>query len=78
MTARRSWFRFWIDGRTSKFAHSLAIEWTEKRDGQGIAACDVNPYEHTPDPLAVGFVPANEDAARCPACLEVVEGKVAA
>lgn len=67
MTTRRSWFLLWVNGRTSKFAHSLAVEWTEKADGQATAACGVNAYAHAPDPRTVGFCPAG-DAPRCPEC----------
>ena len=68
--AKRRWFRYWISGRLSKFAHLLAVEWTEPSDGRAKSACGVDPYETAPHPLTVGFVPAEEFRPRCTPCLE--------
>ena len=73
----REWFFYFINGRTSKYAHSLAVYWTCKEDGQGIASCGINPYDYAPDvedgALTVGFQPADDAAPRCPACLVALE-----
>lgn len=62
----------------SQWAHSLAVEWASKADGQAIAACGVNPYEYAPDPRTVGFVRAKEDFPRCPKCIEAMTTEAAA
>lgn len=65
---KRRWFVYWINGRLSKYAHSVAVQWTRKEDGQGVSLCGVNPYEHAPEALTVGFMPAT-DEPRCPDCI---------
>lgn len=74
---KREWFVFWINGRTSKWAHSLAVEWTEPADGQALSLCGVSPYDHAPDPLTVGFIRA-KDEPRCADCTAAEKGQAAA
>lgn len=68
---RRGWFVYFINGRTSKFAHNLALYWTCPADGSGTALCGVNPYDYAPDvdggALTVGFMEPG-DAPHCSEC----------
>lgn len=69
--ARRSWFVFFINGRTSRYSHSLAIEWTSKADGGAISACGVDPYAHTEHQETVGFMADHKP--HCPECTAALE-----